>query len=88
MSVNSEVERAIGPSGPFFLTQWERLEYEREPREKWRPIETKPPFIECEERGVYTDAPGGGLFYFKATHWRPLSPAIHTPIENKGPSQS
>lgn len=39
--------------------------------EGWQPIETKPQWEAVEERGVYTDD-GGGLFYFKATHWRPL----------------
>lgn len=38
----------------------------------WRPLASKPPFQPCEERGIYTDD-GDGLFYFKATHWRPLS---------------
>jgi hypothetical protein len=37
----------------------------------WRPISTKPNFTACEERGVYRDN-GDGLFFFKATHWRPL----------------
>lgn len=37
----------------------------------WRDIATKPPFVECEERGLYIDS-GGGLFYFKPTHWRPI----------------
>lgn len=36
----------------------------------WFPIATKPPWTECEERGLYTHD-GDGLFYFKATHWRP-----------------
>jgi hypothetical protein len=37
----------------------------------WQPIATKPPFVRCEERGIYTDTDGDGLFYFSPTHWRP-----------------
>jgi hypothetical protein len=38
----------------------------------WLPIETKPPLTHVEERGEYrTD--DGTLWYFKPTHWRPLS---------------
>jgi hypothetical protein len=38
----------------------------------WLPIETKPPLTHVEERGEYrTD--DGMLWYFKPTHWRPLS---------------
>jgi hypothetical protein len=40
--------------------------------ESWMPIETKTPWTPCEERGVY-DHDGDGLFFFRATHWRPLS---------------
>jgi hypothetical protein len=39
--------------------------------EEWLPIETKPPFVPCEERGIYNHN-GDGVFYFKPTHWRPL----------------
>lgn len=38
----------------------------------WQPIATKPPFTHCEERGEYRDN-GEGLWYFKPTHWRPLT---------------
>jgi hypothetical protein len=38
---------------------------------EWLPIETKPPFVPCEERGIYNHD-GDELFYFRATHWRPL----------------
>lgn len=38
---------------------------------EWQPIETKPPWTICEERGLYTHD-GDELFYFKATHWRPI----------------
>jgi len=39
--------------------------------EAWQPIESKPLWQTCEERGIYT-YDGDELFYFKATHWRPL----------------
>jgi len=39
--------------------------------ERWQPVQTKPQFIECEERGRYT-SDGAGLWFFKPTHWRPL----------------
>jgi hypothetical protein len=50
--------------------------------EGWLPIETKPPFVPCEERGIYNHN-GDGLFYFKPTHWRPL-PDEPPPFKAKG----
>jgi hypothetical protein len=50
--------------------------------EEWLPIETKPPFVPCEERGIYNHN-GDGLFYFRPTHWRPL-PDDPLPLKAKG----
>lgn len=68
----------------WYLRQQAAAEIERLRSElakhQWRDISTKPPFVECEERGLYHDA-GGGLFCFRPTHWQPLpSP----PGENDG----
>lgn len=38
---------------------------------EWQPLATKPPWTTVEERGIYEE--DAGLFYFRATHWRPLN---------------
>jgi hypothetical protein len=66
-----DADFAKNPSAGFMkkirtaLQSWPPAESE------WLPIGTKPPGMNVEERGIYTDD-GGGLFYFKPTHWRLL----------------
>jgi hypothetical protein len=38
----------------------------------WKPVTAHMAFFKREERGIYQDTNGDGLFYFKATHWRYL----------------
>lgn len=41
----------------------------------WLPIETKPVATHCQERGEYR-SDDGLLWYFKPTHWRPITPDL------------
>lgn len=45
--------------------------------DEWQPIATKPQWTKVEERGVYEEE--HGLFYFRATHWRPFVEEEQTP---------
>lgn len=59
---------ALKPSEALEMTCL-RAALAKAPADEWRPIDSKPPWVEVEERGLYTST-DDGLWYFKPTHWR------------------